>query len=175
MVGLLRRRPCVAHPLLRSPDWIETQRLAPLDQRGPSEPFSRANSRSWPSCSLSPGGSKNSKKSSGRFFKGLVFPMAIVCIILLPISRQEDLGYTALIGAVALCVMFVAGMKLRWIAPIVIVGIAGILYLATHIGERRGRLLALSQSGGIPGQRRLPATAGPDCDWLRGGRRPWPW
>ncbi len=82
------------------------------------------------------------EKDSGRFFKGLVFPMAIVCIILFPISRQEDLGYTALIGAVALCMMFMAGMKLRWIAPIVIVGISGILYLATHIDERRARLLA---------------------------------
>ncbi len=68
--------------------------------------------------------------------------MAIVCIILVPISRQEDLGYTALIGAVVLCMMFLAGMKLRWIAPIVIAGIAGILYLATHINERRDRLLA---------------------------------
>jgi cell division protein FtsW len=38
--------------------------------------------------------------------------------------------------------MFLAGMKLRWIAPIVIAGVAGILYLATHINERRDRLLA---------------------------------
>ena len=35
-----------------------------------------------------------------------------------------------------------AGMKVRWFAPLVVVGIAGILYLATHIDERRARLLA---------------------------------
>jgi cell division protein FtsW len=82
------------------------------------------------------------EKDAGRFFKGFVFPIAIVSLVLVPISRQEDLGYTALIGAAVLCVMFVAGMRLRWILPIVLVGIVGILYLAIHIEERRGRLLA---------------------------------
>lgn len=82
------------------------------------------------------------EKESDTFLKGFVFPMAVVCIVLFPISRQEDLGYTALIGAAALCVMFVGGMRLRWILPIVIVGLAGILYLAIHIDERRDRLLA---------------------------------
>jgi cell division protein FtsW len=82
------------------------------------------------------------EKDAGRFFKGFVFPIAIVSLILVPISRQEDLGYTALIGAAVLCVMFVAGMRLRWILPIVLVGAVGILYLAFHIEERRDRLLA---------------------------------
>jgi cell division protein FtsW len=81
-------------------------------------------------------------EDSGRFFKGFLYPMAIVSVILAPISRQEDLGYTALIGAVVLCMMFIGGMKLRWIAPIFIAGAAGILYLAAHISERRDRLLA---------------------------------
>ncbi len=82
------------------------------------------------------------EKDAGRFFKGFVFPSAIVILILVPISRQEDLGYTALIGAAVLCVMFVAGMRLRWILPIVLAGLVGILYLAIHIEERRDRLLA---------------------------------
>ncbi len=81
-------------------------------------------------------------EDSGRFFKGFLYPMVIVSVILAPISRQEDLGYTALIGAVVLCMMFIGGMKLRWIAPIFIAGAAGILYLAAHISERRDRLLA---------------------------------
>jgi cell division protein FtsW len=82
------------------------------------------------------------EKDAGRFFKGFLFPFAIVSLILVPISRQEDLGYTALIGAAMLCVMFVAGMRLRWILPIVLLGVVGILYLAIHIEERRDRLLA---------------------------------
>jgi cell division protein FtsW len=82
------------------------------------------------------------EKDAGRFFKGFVFPIAIVSLILVPISRQEDLGYTALIGAAVLCVMFVAGMRLRWILPIVLAGVVAILYLAIHIEERRDRLLA---------------------------------
>jgi cell division protein FtsW len=82
------------------------------------------------------------EKDAGRFFKGFVFPIAMVSLILVPISRQEDLGYTALIGAAVLCVMFVAGMRLRWILPIVLAGVVAILYLAIHIEERRDRLLA---------------------------------
>ncbi len=82
------------------------------------------------------------EKESDRFLKGFVYPMAVVCILLFPISRQEDLGYTALIGAAVLCMMFMAGMRWSWIVPIVIIGLVGILYLATHIDERRGRLLA---------------------------------
>ena len=98
------------------------------------------------------------EKDSGRFFKGFIFPMAIVSIILVPISRQEDLGYTALIGAVVLCMMFMAGMKLRWIAPIVIAGDRGDP-LPGDAYQRAPRPPAgLSQSGGIPGKRRLPAS-----------------
>jgi cell division protein FtsW len=82
------------------------------------------------------------EREAGQFFKGFVYPIAIVSIILVPISQQEDLGYTALIGAAVLCVMFVAGMRLRWILPIVLAGVVGILYLAIHIEERRDRLLA---------------------------------
>lgn len=73
---------------------------------------------------------------------GLLYPFLVVAILLLPISRQTDLGYTALIGAVSLAMMFVGGIRLRWLLPIAVVGVVGIIYMATHIDERHGRLLA---------------------------------
>jgi cell division protein FtsW len=79
---------------------------------------------------------------SHTLLKGFVYPMAIVCILLALIAPQQDLGYTALIGATVITMMFVAGMRLRWLAPFAIIGVCGIIYLATHIDERRDRLLA---------------------------------
>jgi cell division protein FtsW (lipid II flippase) len=38
--------------------------------------------------------------------------------------------------------MFVAGTRLRFIGPVCAAGIGAMLYIATHIGERQGRLLA---------------------------------
>jgi cell division protein FtsW len=82
------------------------------------------------------------EKESGELLKGFILPFAVVGILLLPISRQTDLGYTALIGAVVLAMMFVAGMRVRWLLPLIILGVCAILYLGTHINERNNRLLA---------------------------------
>ena len=82
------------------------------------------------------------EKDSQLLVKGFLAPMAVCCLLLFPISRQEDLGYTALIGAVVLAMMFLAGMRLRWILPIVAAGLAGVLYLASHIDERWDRIIA---------------------------------
>lgn len=82
------------------------------------------------------------EKEAGQLRKGFIFPFAIVCILLAPIARQTDLGYTALIGATVLCMMFIGGLRLLWILPLAVIGVAVIIYAATHIDERHGRLLA---------------------------------
>ncbi len=38
--------------------------------------------------------------------------------------------------------MFLAGMRVRWLLPLIVIGVVGILYLATHIDERASRLVA---------------------------------
>lgn len=83
--------------------------------------------------------------NAGEFLKGIVFPFAIVSILLAPIAMQTDLGYTALIGATTLAIMFIAGIRMRWVIPAAIIGVAGIIYVATHIDERQNRLLAFME------------------------------
>jgi len=82
------------------------------------------------------------EKDSRTFWKGFVFPLAIVSVLLIPIALEVDLGNTALIGATAVALMFVAGTALRWLALIAVGGVGAVLALAMNIDERQGRLLA---------------------------------
>jgi cell division protein FtsW len=80
-------------------------------------------------------------KSKG-FLMGLICPVAVVGLLLIPIVLETDLGTTLLIGATVLLIMFVAGASPKYLGPLVIVGVAGILAIAWRISERQGRLLA---------------------------------
>jgi cell division protein FtsW len=79
---------------------------------------------------------------SREFLVGFVAPMAVVSILLGLIIIEVDLGATALIGAAMFATMFVAGAGLRYLVPLALFGVAGVVYVATHIQERMGRLLA---------------------------------
>ncbi len=85
--------------------------------------------------------SKFEAKCKG-FLMGLICPVAIVVLLLIPIVRETDLGTTLLIGATVLLIMFVAGASPKYLGPLVIVGLAALLSIAWHISERQGRLLA---------------------------------
>ncbi len=84
---------------------------------------------------------KFEKKSEGFLF-GLAAPMAVLSVLLVPILFEVDLGNTALIGATAVAMMFVAGAALRWLVLFGVLGLAGGFALAMNITERQGRLLA---------------------------------
>ena len=73
---------------------------------------------------------------------GFIAPMAAISLLLAPIACEVDLGNTALIGATALAMIFVAGAALRWLLLMVGGGLAGIFFLAMNISERHARLLA---------------------------------
>jgi cell division protein FtsW len=77
-----------------------------------------------------------------RLFPGIIFPLAIVAVLLALIAAETDLGSTTLIGITVLLMMFVAGANLRYLGLMVALGLGGILSLAWHISERQGRLLA---------------------------------
>jgi cell division protein FtsW len=79
---------------------------------------------------------------SGTFWKGFVLPLAVVGILCLLIVAEVDLGTTALIGAVTLSIMFVAGANSWLLSSVVIAGIAGIIGMAMTIPQRMSRLLA---------------------------------
>ena len=74
--------------------------------------------------------------------KGFVYPALIMGTPLLLIMRETDMGTTALLAATMLVVMFVAGVRLFYLAPLPVAGLAGLLYLGSHMKGRSERLLA---------------------------------
>ncbi len=79
---------------------------------------------------------------SKQLWRGFVFPMAIVGLLVSLIITEVDLGTTVLIGATSFVVMFIAGTNLAFLGTLSLGGIGAILYLATRIAERNSRLLA---------------------------------
>src|SRR6202035_192415 len=73
---------------------------------------------------------------------GLIYPVAAVVALLVPIVLETDLGTTLLICGTVLLIMFVAGASPKYLGPLVVVGVAALLGIAWHIAERQGRLLA---------------------------------
>jgi cell division protein FtsW len=73
---------------------------------------------------------------------GFAGPLAIVSTLLLLIICEVDLGTTALVGATAFLVMFVAGTSPILLGLLALVGTGAIFFAATH--ERMGRLLAFT-------------------------------
>ncbi len=82
------------------------------------------------------------ESKSQSFLHGFFIPLAVIGCLVLPIAAEVDLGTTALIAGTALAVLFVAGTNLRWLVPMVILGLLAVIYVATHIDERMARLLA---------------------------------
>lgn len=82
------------------------------------------------------------EKQSSSFLKGFIFPLACLGILVAPIAMEVDLGTTALIMAVGVAVMFVAGTSLKWLVPMASAGLVGVIFAATFIEERMGRLMA---------------------------------
>lgn len=76
------------------------------------------------------------------FIRGFIVPGFIVFLPLALIAPEVDMGATALIGATAFGVMFVAGARLRFLLPIVVLVLCAGYHVATQIDERQGRLMA---------------------------------
>ena len=84
----------------------------------------------------------NREKQSGQVVQGFLVPFAIVASALLLIVFEVDLGTTALIGATMFVIMFVAGTHPALLGLLSLCGVGGILFVATHMSERMGRLAA---------------------------------
>jgi cell division protein FtsW len=82
------------------------------------------------------------EKESSNWLQGFVIPFAIVSSTLLLIVMEVDLGTTALIGATMFVMMFVAGTHPALLGLLSLGGLGGILFVATHMSERMGRLAA---------------------------------
>ena len=75
-----------------------------------------------------------------RLLQGLVIPIGSISVLLGLIGAEVDLGTTALIGATAVGICFVAGANKWFIGALAGLGIGGILGIACFIPERYARL-----------------------------------
>ena len=82
------------------------------------------------------------EKATSSLLRGFVLPLAIVTLLLALILTEVDLGTTVLLGATAFVVMFVAGVNPMLLGMVSLAGVGGILFLATQMSERMGRLAA---------------------------------
>jgi cell division protein FtsW len=82
------------------------------------------------------------EKEAGGILRGFLLPFGIVVSLLLLIVLEVDLGTTALIGATMFVIMFVAGTNPVFLGLLSLGGVAGILFVATQMSERMGRLSA---------------------------------
>ena len=82
------------------------------------------------------------EKATSSLLRGFVLPLAIVTLLLALILTEVDLGTTVLLGATAFVVMFVAGVNPMLLSMVSLAGAGGILFLATQMSERMGRLAA---------------------------------
>src|SRR4051812_1344368 len=82
------------------------------------------------------------EKNSGHPLYGFILPLAIILPLLALILAEVDLGTTALIGATAFVIMFIAGTNPILLGGIAVAAFGGILFIATQMSERMGRLAA---------------------------------
>jgi cell division protein FtsW len=82
------------------------------------------------------------EKPDRKVLLGLILPLAIIGLPAALVLGEVDLGTTALIGATAFVVMFVAGTNPLWLGVVSLTGLGALLLVATRISERMGRLSA---------------------------------
>ena len=82
------------------------------------------------------------EKNSGRILQGFLAPLGVVGVLLALIVFEVDLGTTALIGATTFVIMFIAGTNVWLLGLLSMSGVAAILFVATTMPERMGRLSA---------------------------------
>lgn len=82
------------------------------------------------------------EKASARFVPGFLIPLGVISILLALIVTEVDLGTTALIGATAFVVMFIAGTNPALLGLLSMLGVSAIIFVATIMPERMDRLTA---------------------------------
>jgi cell division protein FtsW len=78
--------------------------------------------------------------------KGLLWPLAGALPILVLTAGQQDFGTTAIMLAIVLAILFSAGARLLYLAPVVVTGFAGLVMLSFLKPERYARWMAFFHS-----------------------------
>ncbi len=82
------------------------------------------------------------KRRLGKFGRGFAIPMGVVGCILVLVLAEPDFGSTALLASVSFALMFIAGVRLRFLLPTIFTGAGGFVALMIHNPERSRRLMA---------------------------------
>jgi cell division protein FtsW len=82
------------------------------------------------------------EKPRNSLLRGFVLPLSIVGLLAGLVLTEVDLGTTALLGAIAFVMMFVAGANPLWLGILSFTGLGGILLVASQMSERMSRLSA---------------------------------
>ena len=84
------------------------------------------------------------KRRIERFGRGFLVPMGIIAVMCLLVLAEPDFGTTALLGSVAFAMMFVAGVRLRYLLPTLLGGLGAFAVLIAHNPVRMRRMLAFT-------------------------------
>lgn len=76
------------------------------------------------------------------FLRGFIIPGAGVGLLILLIAAEVDMGTTVLLGATTFLLMFIAGVRLRFLLPVTLAGFGLLACVLLRSSEHRGRLLA---------------------------------
>jgi len=76
------------------------------------------------------------------FVKGVAVPLLGAGTLIALILFEVDMGTTALLGATTFLIMFVAGVRWRFLVPLVLGAAASLGFALTRSSEHKGRLLA---------------------------------
>jgi cell division protein FtsW len=82
------------------------------------------------------------QRQAREFGPGFVVPLACLAPMLYLMMRQQDFGTTALMVVILAAIMFCAGVPLLYLAPVPVVGLAGIALVSIFKPERLARWLA---------------------------------
>jgi cell division protein FtsW len=82
------------------------------------------------------------QRHAGEWKRGLLLPVLCTLPLLLLMVRQQDYGTTAIMLAILITMMFVAGTRMLYLVPLPFVGFTGLIIYAISTPERWARILA---------------------------------
>ena len=88
---------------------------------------------------------KNQRHAS-EFKRGLLYPLLCLAPLFLLMIKQQDFGTTAIMLAITVSLLFCAGARMLYLAPVPVLGVLGLLLTAAHNPERWARMTAFWHS-----------------------------
>ena len=82
------------------------------------------------------------QRHAGEFKRGMLYPMLCLAPLFFLMVRQQDFGTTAIMLAVSVSILFCAGTRIYYLAPLPILGGLGLFAVAAFTPERWARMTA---------------------------------